>query len=318
MAFHEKTALAATGKWRGILLSFGVPERALSGKHGPCPICGGTDRFRYDDKDRRGTWICGQCGAGDGMKLAIEFTGKPFSEVAARIDEMLGNLKPDSTLPKVDLTDEQRIKALRAIWVETRPVTPGDLVHRYFDARGIEERVVYPRALRFGERLRDGDGGVRPALVAMVGLFGVPKFVSMHRTFLRPDGLAKAEMPSPRKLMPGSLPDGACVMLSDYTHGPLGIAEGIETALSASILYEMPVWAAINSALMAKWHPPPACDEVAIFGDNDPKYGGQYAAYSLAHRLAVKNIEVSVHIPPIVGQDWNDVLMASRGLSGGA
>lgn len=42
---------AAAGRWRAILLSLGVNERALSGKHGPCPLCGGRDRFRFDDKD---------------------------------------------------------------------------------------------------------------------------------------------------------------------------------------------------------------------------------------------------------------------------
>jgi putative DNA primase/helicase len=27
-----------------------MDERALSGKHGPCPLCGGRDRFRFDDR----------------------------------------------------------------------------------------------------------------------------------------------------------------------------------------------------------------------------------------------------------------------------
>ena len=40
----------AAGKWHGLLLGFGLSERQLSGKHCPCPICGGNDRFRFDDK----------------------------------------------------------------------------------------------------------------------------------------------------------------------------------------------------------------------------------------------------------------------------
>ncbi|NYY79755.1 hypothetical protein DMH17_06695 [Raoultella planticola] len=32
-------------------------------------MCGGADRFRFDDKEGRGTWFCNQCGAGDGLKL---------------------------------------------------------------------------------------------------------------------------------------------------------------------------------------------------------------------------------------------------------
>lgn len=301
--FHDRTANAARGKWRGILMTLGVPETALRNKHGPCPLCGGDDRFRFDDAEGRGTYICGQCGAGDGFKLAMGYTGKGFQEVARMIDGMVGNLTPET--PKQDMTAETRRDLLRNTYKATRPVEAGDLVHRYLASRKVDE-LVYPDALRFAPSLRDGDGGVRPAMVAMVtGPDG--QAVSMHRTFLKPDGSGKAEMSSPRKMMPGELPEGACVRLSDYTGGCLGIAEGIETAMGASGLFDIPVWAALNSAMLKKWLPPEGCDEVAVFGDNDPKFGGQAAAWALAHRLAIKGVAVTVHIPPATGKDWNDI-----------
>lgn len=305
--FHERTTLAAKGKWRGILMTLGVPEKALQDRHGPCPLCGGKDRFRFDNKDQRGTYICTQCGAGDGMKLAVEYTGRPFKDVAAQIDEMLGNIKPDSGHVKREMTDDQRRNILRDTYRATAEVQPGDLVHKYLESRGLQERI-YPKALRFAESLRDGEGGVHPAMVAMVGVHGQDRFCSMHRTFLRRDGLGKAEISSPRKLMPGELPDGACVMIGDYTPGgPLGIAEGIETAMAASALFDLPVWAAINSTLLKKWTPPAGCEDVAIFGDNDAKHGGQAAAYALAHRLSVKaGVHVTVSIPKTTGHDWAD------------
>lgn len=311
MMQFNKTTYAAKGKWRGILLTLGLPESCLKDLHGPCPLCGGKDRFRWDNKDGHGTYICSQCGAGDGMKLAIEYTGKQFREVASMIDEMVGNVRPDAIPAKRELTDEQRRNALRDTYKATQQVQAGDLVHRYLETRGVEE-LIYPDALRFAPKLRDGEGGIRPCMVAMVsGPDGKP--VSMHRTFLKPDGSGKAEMASPRKMMPGELPDGACIRLGEYVAGgPLGIAEGIETAMSASALYDMPVWAAINSAILKKWLPPEGCPEVAVFGDNDPKFGGQAAAWALAHRLAVKGIEVSVHIPDRTGADWNDVLRAKK------
>lgn len=80
--FHERTSHAARGKWKGILLQLGVPAVSLTGKHAPCPMCGGADRFRFDNKDQRGTFICNACGAGDGMKLAVEYTKMKFPEVA--------------------------------------------------------------------------------------------------------------------------------------------------------------------------------------------------------------------------------------------
>lgn len=303
---HEKTAHAAKGKWRGILTALGVPEQALVNKHGPCPLCGGVDRFRWDNTEGRGTYICSQCGAGDGFKLATEFTGKSFTEIAPEIDVLLGNQKFETDKPKAVLTDQQRRDGLKAVYVDTKPVSPGDLAHTYLTSRKIEE-LIYPKALRFGH-LRDGEGGVRPCMVAMVGRYGEERFDTMHRTFLRPDGLAKAEMQSPRKMMPGELQDGSCVMLSEWNEaGPIGIAEGIETAMSASALYGMPVWSAINSAMLERWLPPKGCDEVVVYGDNDAKFGGQAAAYRLAHKLAVKGYDVSVMIPPMVGQDWADI-----------
>lgn len=301
--FHERTQNAAKGKWKGILMALGVPEAALKDKHGPCPMCGGENRFRWDNKDGKGTYICNQCGAGDGMKLAIGFTGQPFPEVAARIDELLGNVKPDTVQPRQEMTEAERLQALRGVWSETRPISQGDLAHTYLTSRCVGE-LIYPKALRFGV-IRDGEGGIRPCMVAMVS-DAAGKAVSMHRTFLRPDGLAKAEMTSPRKLMPGALPDGACVRLSDFMSGTLGIAEGIETAMSASALYGIPVWAAINAAMLGKWMPPDGCDEVAVFGDNDANFAGQAAAYGLANRLAIKKIPVTVHIPTMPGMDWND------------
>lgn len=306
--FHDKTTHAAKGKWRGILLTLGLPESSLKDKHGPCPLCGGKDRFRWDNKDGQGTYICGGCGAGDGMKLAIEYTGKTFREVASMIDEMVGNVKADAIPAKPVMTDEQRRQTLRDTYKATQVVQAEDLVHRYLETRGIEE-LVYPDGLRFAPKLRDGEGGIRPCMVAMVsGPDGKP--VSMHRTFLKPDGSGKAEMASPRKMMPGELPDGACIRLGEYVAGgPLGIAEGIETAMSASALYQMPVWAAINSAILKKWMPPEGCTEVAVFGDNDPKFGGQAAAWALAHRLAIKGVEVTVRIPERAGTDWNDVYL---------
>lgn len=308
--YHEKTSLAARGKWRGILLELGCArESLLRGRHGPCPLCGGKDRFRFDDMEGRGTSVCGQCGARDGMQLAMEITGQSFAETAARIDDLLGNNKFEPEAPKREFTDDDRLRLIRETYRDTVPMQEGDLAHRYLASRHIEERV-YPPTLRFGAKLRDGEGGVRPAMVALIGVHGEVRngkqiYTSMHRTFLTEPG-RKADMTSPRKLMPGPLPDGACVMLSEYAGGPLGIAEGIETAMSASALFGIPVWAAISANMLAKWLPPEGCGEVAIFGDNDPGFAGQAAAYTLAQRLSARNIEVTVSIPRVVGSDFAD------------
>ena len=59
----------AHGRWTEILGSLGVEERILKKRNGPCPLCGGTDRFQYTDKFGKGNYHCRSCGAGGGFKL---------------------------------------------------------------------------------------------------------------------------------------------------------------------------------------------------------------------------------------------------------
>lgn len=315
---HDKTAHAAKGKWRGILQHYGIPAQHLDGKQHPCPLCQGKDRWRYDDLEGRGTSICNQCGARDGAALVVAMTGRGYGDVLGEIDGLVGNIKAEDPRPQID--PAKRDNMLREAYMSSKPIVPGDLAHRYLESRRIAERV-YPEALRFAPKLADGDGGIRPCMVAMVGVHGEMKggrqrFVTMHRTFLRPDGGGKAEMENPRKLMPGSVPDGACVMLSSWPgHGPIGIAEGIETAMSASALFDIPVWAALNATMLTKWQPPEGADEVVIFADHDRSFTGQWAAYTLARALRKQqpDLDLKILTPGIEGTDWADEWMLKSG-----
>jgi putative DNA primase/helicase len=58
--------------------------------------------------------------------------------------------------------------------------------------------------------------------------------------------------------------------------------------------------------MLATWQPPPEVQRVIIFGDNDPNYAGQAAAYTLARRLGSQKLVVEVMFPAAVGVDWND------------
>jgi putative DNA primase/helicase len=88
----------------------------------------------------------------------------------------------------------------------------------------------------------------------------------------------------------------------------LGIAEGVETAIAAKMLFGVPVWAALNTSLMSAWKPPRGVEKVHIFADHDPHLAGHAAAYALAHRLLLQGFQIEIHIPDEVG-DWNDVLL---------
>lgn len=71
-------------------------------QHQACPMCGGSNRFRCDDKRGEGTWICSQCGAGNGFLLVKGFTGLDAYDTNKLIAGALGL---DATS---EVTDEQR------------------------------------------------------------------------------------------------------------------------------------------------------------------------------------------------------------------
>lgn len=93
---------AALGRWKDLIFpAFAITVPAQKNKHGPCPICGGTDRFRCDDKQGKGTWICNQCNAGDGFELIVKSRGYTHSEVLKEVGAILG-LSADSTVTDAD------------------------------------------------------------------------------------------------------------------------------------------------------------------------------------------------------------------------
>ena len=66
---YQDIKAAAQYRWQEIHAAIGIDPRYLKNKHQPCPACGGKDRFRYNDKDGNGTFICSHYhnGAGDGF-----------------------------------------------------------------------------------------------------------------------------------------------------------------------------------------------------------------------------------------------------------
>jgi len=101
----------APGRWPGILRSAGLSESSLSGRHGPCPVCGGKDRFRFADKGR-GQFFCQPCGHGDGWKLLQGVLGCDFRGAA---DFVLHHFSEDPVLParKAPADEPRQARSLR-------------------------------------------------------------------------------------------------------------------------------------------------------------------------------------------------------------
>jgi hypothetical protein len=75
----------ARGHWRDILPALGVPAELLTGDRTACPICGGFDRFQYQDKSGDGDFYCRQDGAGNGVVLLRKRNRWTFEQALAAI-----------------------------------------------------------------------------------------------------------------------------------------------------------------------------------------------------------------------------------------
>ncbi|EMH1415423.1 DUF927 domain-containing protein [Morganella morganii] len=84
----REVKLKANGQWQGILSAVGAEVQVNT--HTACPACGGKDRFRFDDKDGNGTFICNQCGAGDGLDLVQRVLGVGVTEAAKEVAGIIG------------------------------------------------------------------------------------------------------------------------------------------------------------------------------------------------------------------------------------
>jgi len=292
----------AQGRWSGILPALGIGVPFLTGKHGPCPLCRGKDRWRWDNKEGRGTWICSHCGAGDGIALVMKMRGWDFREAAKQIEAIIGSTS--AATPKRERSDRDKRGAMNRLWRSSKAVGINDPVGRYLGRRtGL---TPFPSCLRtaYQAHYQSDCPSFHPAMIAMVtGPDGAPSI--LHRTYLTDDG-CKAPVTGPRRLMSGTVAKGAAIRLAPADE-VLGIAEGIETAVSASVLFGVPCWAAVSAGMLAAWQPPPEAKRIIIFGDNDANYAGQAATYGLARRLGSDGRVVEVRIPSDPGADWNDV-----------
>lgn len=197
-------------------------------------------------------------------------------------------------------TDRSRRAALR-LWGAARAAA-GTPVERYLAGRGL--RAGTPE-LRYHPRTPHGPYPMtrfRPAMIAAVrDESGV---VAVHRTFLdlRRDGLAGIDQP---RCGLGRFGSGA-VRLGG-TAPRLGLAEGIETALSASALFGLPCWATLGTERFRLVALPPQVTELVLFLDND---AGGRRGEGLA-REAFAHLPMEARYPGRAGADWNDVLRAA-------
>ena len=298
-----ETLERARGRWREILPRLGIETRYLTNKHGPCPLCGGKDRYRFDDRNGEGTYICGQCGAGAGLLLVRKKNGWDFRTAVSEIDKIIGHgpaLKPKAATKDEDKGKARRLKRVERIIAEA---TDNRVVDAFLRERRLSTTSFALRGHPACPYFVDGNlVGKFPAVVAPIQAADG----SLESAAL----IYGSAAPDPRKkFMPAvNTISGSAVRLFEPKSGHLGVAEGIATAIAVHQLFGVPTWAALSASGIKSWWPPEGVTRVTVYADNDSNHVGPAAAYDLAQRLGHKGIAAEVQMPMVVGTDFADLL----------
>ncbi|EDW8779686.1 DNA primase [Salmonella enterica subsp. enterica serovar Typhi] len=290
-----ETVKQACGHWSRILPALGV--KVIKNRHQACPVCGGSDRFRFDDKEGRGTWFCNQCGAGDGLKLVEKVFGVSASEAAGKVDAVTGNLPPVAleVIAAAEAETEADRKAAAALAVKLMEKTRPASGNAYLTRKGFpgHECVMLTATHKTGGvTFRAGD-----MVVPLYDNAGALVNVQL----INSDGL--------KRTLKGGAVKGACHTIEGKKQAGkrLWVAEGYATALTVHHLTGETVMVALSSvnllslaSLARQKHP--AC-QIVLAADRDLNGNGQSKAAAAADAC-----EGIVALPPVFG-DWNDAFM---------
>jgi putative DNA primase/helicase len=193
------------------------------------------------------------------------------------------------------------VNAVR-LWRNSAPVC-GTAADRYLSSRAIGCRSTELRYLEKTPLGPRGRASFQPALVAALRTdAGV---IAIQRTFLTPTATL-ADMESPKRGL--GRYGVASVRLHAPISGRLGLAEGIESALSAYSLRKIPCWATLGNERFGLVSIPDSVTELHLFLDADA--GGNLAEARGRARHERPGRTIVAHRPDAPFNDWNDALRA--------
>jgi putative DNA primase/helicase len=300
---------------------------------GPCPACGGTDRFSINQLKFK--WHCRGHGGGHGaISLTMHIGHLSFLQAC---EDLTGEPNPTGVKSQ-PLTEEQQAERnrqrqqndARAAARKAAEIKAEDnsrhATHGIWDASGSlsgpAEAYLARRgfagftdpALRFHPGLSyPGEQGKFPALICRVDDIS-GQLTGIWREYLSRDG-NKAPFEYP-KLGLGPCAGGAVRLGGIGRH--IGAAEGVFSALGAHFLIgkRYPVWAALSTSGLIGFEIPMQVERLTLFPDGDAamrKRGEEYepavpagrkAVASLRNRAIQEGVGCDIAAEPSAGLDY--------------
>ncbi|WP_293781631.1 toprim domain-containing protein [Sphingosinicella sp.] len=301
--------IAATPEVARFLLGEPNPKASRAGEmrygtHGSLSVDLNKATFRYHETGEGGGLLDliareRRCTRGDAVNWLREMGFVSSADGAPASRRQTATPARSANWPTSRPDDADRTRRALALWNEAVSAE-ATIAERYLASRGVALPAEPSRVVRYMAACPFGNGQRLPCMVALMRdpLTGEP--VGIHRTALTPEA---------RKIDRKMLGRAGAIMLSrsdDVTHG-LGIAEGIETALSVLAAGWAPVWAIGSAGGIASFPVLPGIEALTVFADADEP--GQNAARAIAERYADAGREAFIQTPP--EGDFNDRLQGS-------
>ncbi|MDH2395335.1 DUF927 domain-containing protein [Providencia rettgeri] len=300
----REVKLKANGQWQNILSNLGA-EVPLN-THTACPACGGKDRFRFDNKGDNGTFICSQCGSGDGLDLVQRVLGGSVTEAAYEVAGMIG-IDTRSGNPPAYRSYEVKAQqdALKAQQAQNQANEQIEK-HKRFTAR--YSRTIANAKQGKSEYLKaKGFDSTTVTLLAdgslIIPLMDADGTITAAQT-IKPNG--------EKRLLLDSAKNGSYYPINEPVNvSTVIIAEGLATAMTCQLIQpEAHTVAAIDAGnlihvakVMRTKYPE---SQIIIAGDNDIK-PDQSNTGKLAAEKATKAVNGITVLPPTEDKaDWDD------------
>jgi hypothetical protein len=282
---------------------------------GPCPICGGKDRFSINVKKQ--VWNCRVCQTGgDVIKLIQHLDGIDFP---AALEKLAGSrrappresLQPVKREGRAPQRSEQSStgNALR-LWGEARNRS-GTLAETYLTGRGIHLDEDFSHVIRFHPACPFGKER-SPALVSLIRNIESDKPQGIQRTALNADGTAIKRNGKTFRMTLGPAKGGAIKVDEDahVTQG-LCVGEGVESVLTGRQMGYVPAWALLSDDGIASLPVLAGLEGLTIFLENDERNQNQQAANECGLRWRKAGRDAFI-LRPEIGNDLNDEIRETR------
>lgn len=309
--------------WSTILTHMGISDTFLQDskkcRNTPCPACGGTDRYTFDNKSVDKTFFCRSCGGGDGIKLLSLVDNSSFFDALKKIADYLNN-EPLSPIRRKKTTKEKEytnaIKTIHTI-KKYSSRTPTTKALTYYQARGLffmrNKRID---AIQYGvmKAYANNLDGLFPVIIGCLSKWqGATKGVA--KIYLEPHQI-RSQLPSNYEFCHKQF-FSACHTLSGhaiwFSHikmRVLHVGEGLETMLAVAKMQKtLSVVACCTASLLGSLELPVNEEgkvwikKLVIWADKDrPDKKGRRAGIKAAEKLAARyqhQCQVEIRLPPM-------------------